>query len=1340
MFAIHRRALVALAFACSAAGAQAQVSISNVSSVTENFDTLASTGTTGSTLPIGWAFSEVGGTGQATYGVDNGAGNAGNTYSYGPTGDTDRAFGSLMSGSVTPTLGAQLRNDGGTPITSLEVSYTGEQWRLGVNPRTTADGLNFQYSTDASSLSSGSWTDVDALDFTAPILTGVVGALNGNAAANRVVISGTITGINVPPAGTLWVRWVEINASGADDGLALDDLRFGQAVDNPPSLALSVPDDGDTGVAVSSAITLTFNEAVQTAGTWFDITCAGNPQTATVSGSGAVRTLTPDAPLPFASLCAIDLIEANITDVDGPADALVAGGDFSFTTAADLAPTLVSTTPADNATGVAAGATIALNFSEPVGVPATPADWIDVTCTSGARAGNISGSTSSYVFTPTTLFAPGDVCSVTLDATDIVDLDGAPQSLAGNAQFDFTIAPDDLPAVSSTFPIDGAVNVAAGSNLTVVFSEAVTVTATAFTLECPAGSAQVVGASTADQITYTLDPMLDLPADTACVLSIVASQISDVDGTPDNLPANVTIDFITSAGLAGYYSRVDTSSCRALRATLHGVIDDHSAVVYSDSGNDWTPGVPSTYDVWEVLNLADEDPLDPGKVLDIYRNESYTKIAGGTAVYNREHTWPNSHGFNDVDFLDGFPFAPYTDTHMLMVSNSVYNTRRSNRAYATCNPAVTATCEIDVTIFNASSNDGGGPTSYPAGGVPTDHNWVTPGLDGGSGSYEVWDYRRGDVARGMLYMDVRYEGGTNSRNAQRETDLILTDNRAQIVATDNEVFQTVGYSGLLTPLLNWASQDLPTAREGLRNDVVESVQGNRNPFTDHPEWIAIAFASPCNGPVVVAVDDDFSVNQDNQLTAAAPGVLRDDHNAANKNGQGMTASIVVPAANGTATITNAATGAFTYLPAAGFCGSDSFTYQASNGSQTDQGVAYIDVVCTGVSTPPVAVADAFNVAEDSGANSLAVLLNDTDVDGGAKLVQSVTQPVGGVAAVGVGGANVTFTPNANFCASTSFTYALNGGSSTTVSISMTCVNDAPVANDATFGVAEHSVAATAVGQVVATDVDASDVLSYAITGGNTGGAFAISGTGAVTVANAAALDFETTPQFSLVVTVTDNGAPMGNDSATITVNLSNVDEGSAVANDDNATVNEDAVSVAIDVIANDTADPDGGAHAVIGVSTAQHGTVAFTAAGVSYTPTANYCGADSFTYTITGGDTATVSVTVTCIGDAPVTIATLPDREGREGEAIAGFNVAAAFSSDVPLQYSATNLPAGLTLDPATGAVSGTPAAGSSATSPYTVTITADNGTAPAATQIFIFTILPAIVLPDHIFGNGFED
>ncbi len=95
--------------------------------VVENFDTLSNTGTANTTLPVGWYLTETGGGARDNeqYAADNGSSNTGDTYSYGATGATERAFGGLQSGTLIPVIGAKLTNNTGVPVTSLSVTYTG---------------------------------------------------------------------------------------------------------------------------------------------------------------------------------------------------------------------------------------------------------------------------------------------------------------------------------------------------------------------------------------------------------------------------------------------------------------------------------------------------------------------------------------------------------------------------------------------------------------------------------------------------------------------------------------------------------------------------------------------------------------------------------------------------------------------------------------------------------------------------------------------------------------------------------------------------------------------------------------------------------------------------------------------------------------------------------------------------------------------------------------------------------------------------------------------------------------------------------------------------------------
>ncbi|MFE5185337.1 endonuclease I family protein [Streptomyces sp. NPDC056628] len=244
------------------------------------------------------------------------------------------------------------------------------------------------------------------------------------------------------------------------------------------------------------------------------------------------------------------------------------------------------------------------------------------------------------------------------------------------------------------------------------------------------------------------------------------------------LLAGLTAPALTAAPAAAtttayddtYYAAALGKTGPALKTALHGIISNQTKLSYSA--------------VWDALKVTDQDPADSNNVKLLYSGISRSKSlnGGSTGNWNREHVWAQSHG----DF--GTSAGPGTDLHHLRAEDVQVNSVRGNKDF-----------------------DNGGSGFTNSGGSLTDSN-----------SFEPRDAVKGDVARMILYMAVRYEGD---------------DGRPDLEANDS-INGGVPYHGRLSVLKQWNDEDPPDAVEQRRNDVIyTSYQGNRNPFIDHPEWV-----------------------------------------------------------------------------------------------------------------------------------------------------------------------------------------------------------------------------------------------------------------------------------------------------------------------------------------------------------------------------------------------------------------------------------------------------------------------------------------------------------------------
>jgi hypothetical protein len=233
------------------------VLMTGVGSYSQNFDTLASVGTivpaptSGPAVPwvdntniAGWYAAQAITT-LTNLSIGNGSSTIGQLYSFGDPSATERALGSLSSGTPGAfAYGVLFQNTSGVPLVIDSLSFTGEQWRNGGSG--TAHKLEFSYQTSSTAITSpnptsllpAGWTAFASGNFTGPIATGSSAILDGNAAANKLAIAATPS-IVVPAGHYAFLRWYDSNDTGSDHGLALDDLTVSWSAAANPLIGLT---------------------------------------------------------------------------------------------------------------------------------------------------------------------------------------------------------------------------------------------------------------------------------------------------------------------------------------------------------------------------------------------------------------------------------------------------------------------------------------------------------------------------------------------------------------------------------------------------------------------------------------------------------------------------------------------------------------------------------------------------------------------------------------------------------------------------------------------------------------------------------------------------------------------------------------------------------------------------------------------------------------------------------------------------------------------------------------------------------------------------------------------
>lgn len=248
------------------------------------------------------------------------------------------------------------------------------------------------------------------------------------------------------------------------------------------------------------------------------------------------------------------LVQVRVMTCDATgSDEWVGIDDISVTgQAGDLAPSIVTTDPLDGAVDVAVDANLAVTFSEPVTLDSS---WYDITCTlSGVHTAVVSGGPETYALDPDSDFANGETCTATVYAAAVHDQDGddPPDGMDADYVWDFQVVAlgDQAPTVASTDPQAGATGVALDANLSVTFSEEVTVDAGWFSVLC-ADSGPHSATHTGGPLTFAIDPDTDFVGGESCTVTILGSAIHDVDANdpPDAMEADYEWSFETAVPL-----------------------------------------------------------------------------------------------------------------------------------------------------------------------------------------------------------------------------------------------------------------------------------------------------------------------------------------------------------------------------------------------------------------------------------------------------------------------------------------------------------------------------------------------------------------------------------------------------------------------------------------------------------------------------------------------------------------------------------------------------------------------------------------------------------------------
>ncbi len=268
-------------------------------------------------------------------------------------------------------------------------------------------------------------------------------------------------------------------------------------------------------------------------------------------------------------------------------------------------------------------------------------------------------------------------------------------------------------------------------------------------------------------------------------------------------------NFITAQIPENYYNTTRGLTGKYLKTALYNLIKGHKQYPYTSTSTD----------VWDILKMTDKDPKNPNNVILIHSGWSVNaaqEFNNGNG-WTREHIWAKSHG----DF--GTELGAGTDIHHIRPENASINSARNNLDY-----------------------DNGGSIYFSSQGATECRK--------DNDSWETRNAVKGDVARMLFYMAVRYEGDGN------EPDLELVNSVNTF--TLNQIGK--GFHGKLSTLLSWHKFDPVDSFEIKRNNIIYSYQLNRNPFIDNPTFVDLIWGSATSSESIDLISINIFPNPSNE--------------------------------------------------------------------------------------------------------------------------------------------------------------------------------------------------------------------------------------------------------------------------------------------------------------------------------------------------------------------------------------------------------------------------------------------------------------------------------------------